>query len=221
MKGSTRIRHGQLVTGARLGRGPVLFTSTMTVRRSLCLLVLFLAAACAPRDRHWHATDITGAMPALAFHMQRASDGALVTESDYRGDVVVLYFGYTHCPDICPATLTNLSEVLSRLGPGARNVRILFVTVDPDRDTIPVLREYTKAFAPQVDSLRGDDDALLALARRYRVAYGVDKQKGPDAYSVMHSDAVFIFDRRGRARLVATSTDDVDGLAADIRRLDE
>jgi protein SCO1/2 len=160
-------------------------------------------------------------MPRLEFRMQRANDGASVTEQDYRGRIVALYFGYTHCPDICPATLTNLSDVLGRLGAGANQVRILFVTVDPDRDTLKSLKDYVRAFAPQTDGLRGDDDALAALARRYRVAYGVEKVSAERPYSVMHSDAVFVFDRKGRARLVATSTDDIDGLAADLRRLVE
>ena len=158
-------------------------------------------------------------MPRLAFRMQRASDGAVVTAQDYRGYIVTLYFGYTHCPDICPATLTNLSDMLQRLGARAGKICVLFVTVDPRRDTIQTLRDYVRAFSPQVDGLRGDDDALAALARRYRVAYGVERHSQGGAYSVMHSDAVFFFDRTGRARLVATSTDDVGGLAEDVGRL--
>jgi protein SCO1/2 len=151
--------------------------------------------------------------------MQRASDGAEVTERDYRGTAVALYFGYTNCPDICPATLSNLSNVVERLGARAKNVRVLFVTVDPDRDTLPTLKAYVSAFAKQVDALRGDDDALTALARRYRVAFGVENGPPGDGYNVMHSDAVFFFDRDGRARLVATSTEDIDGLASDLKRL--
>ena len=190
------------------------------MRAGLSIILLALAlAACSPNDEHWHATDIAGAMPSLAFRMQRANDGASVTEDSYRGNVVALYFGYTHCPDICPATLANLSDALARLGAHARDVRILFVTVDPDRDTIAALKDYGRAFAPQVDGLRGDDNALAALARRYRVAYGVEKSSRGDTYGVMHSDAVFFFDRDGRARLVATSTDDVAGIASDLRRL--
>ena len=193
---------------------------TAEMRTGLSIILLALAlAACSPRDEHWHATDIAGAMPSLAFRMQRANDGEIVTEGSYRGYVVALYFGYTHCPDICPATLANLSDALERLGARARDVRVLFVTVDPDRDTIPALRDYVRAFAPQVDGLRGDDNALAALARRYRVAYGVEKSSRGAAYSVMHSDAVFFFDRDGRARLVATSTEDVAGVTSDLRRL--
>lgn len=165
-----------------------------------------------------HATDITGAMPRLTFTMARASDGATVTADAYRAKVVMLYFGYTHCPDICPATLANLADVLRRLGPEANDVRILFVTVDPDRDALPVLKAYAAAFAPQVDGLRGNSNTLSELARRYRVAYSVDK--GPP-YTVMHSSAVFIFDASGRARLVTLSTDDTADLADDVKGLIE
>jgi protein SCO1 len=189
----------------------------MILRLSACLLVFAFATACAPEHRQ--TTNITGAMPRLEFRMQRASDGAFVTGQNYRGQVVALYFGYTHCPDICPATLTNLSDMLQRLGTRARKICVLFVTVDPRRDTIQTLRAYVRAFSPQVDGLLGDDDAIAALARRYRVAYGAEPRSRGGAYSVMHSDAVFFFDRDGRARLVATSTDDVSSLADDIDRL--
>ena len=181
----------------------------------LTLTLVVLLAGCGP-ETPWHATDITGAMPALAFAMNRASDGAGVTAADYRGRVTILYFGYTNCPDICPATLANLADVLGRLGSDADKVRVLFVTVDPNRDTLPVLKKYAAAFAPQVDGLRGSDNALANLARRYRIAYSVKSQP---KYEVMHSSAVFIFDRDGRARLVTLSTDDTAGLAEDLKRL--
>jgi len=132
---------------------------------------------------------------------------------------VLLYFGYTHCPDVCPTTLANLSDVLKRIGKRADEVRVLFVTVDPDRDTAPVLAAYVKAFAPQIDGLRGSADALLALARRYRVAYRVTRASGENPYSVMHSGAIFTFDRDGRARLVTTASDDTQAIADDVSRL--
>jgi protein SCO1/2 len=184
----------------------------------LFLPIVLLVAACS-RSVGWHATDITGAMPRLAFAMTRANDDKAVTAGDYRGKIALLYFGYTHCPDICPTTLANLSDMLQQLGTRANDVRVLFVTVDPDRDTQPVLRDYVKAFAPQIDGLRGSNDALVALARRYRVAYGVTPASGKNPYTVTHSDAVFFFDRDGRARLVATSTDDTHGISSDVRRL--
>src|SRR5262249_57265348 len=121
----------------------------------------------------WHATDISGAMPPLGFEMTRANDGAAVGGNDYRGKIVVLYFGYTHCPDICPTTLANLSEVLDKLGPKADQVRVLFVTVDPNRDTAALMKGYVNSFAPQIDGLRGTPDQLTAFTPRYRVAFSV------------------------------------------------
>jgi protein SCO1/2 len=186
------------------------------MRRAVFLALALLLAAC-HREQSWHAANITGAMPRLEFRMTRASDGSPVSASTYRGKVVLLYFGYTHCPDICPTTLANLSDALKRLGQHASEVRVLFVTVDPNRDTNKVLGEYVKAFAPEIDGLRGSDDALASLARRYRVAYSVTKENG--AYNVMHSEAVFFFDRVGRARLVTTSTENTTDIAYDIGHL--
>jgi protein SCO1/2 len=189
----------------------------MWFRTLLALASLLVLAACG--ESGWHATNITGAMPPLEFHMTRASDGATIGADAYEGKVVILYFGYTHCPDICPTTLANLSDVLARLGPRREQVRVLFVTVDPERDTLPILDAYTKAFAPEIDGLRGSDDALAALARRYRVAFGVTSAQDGKPYAVMHSDAVFFFDKTGRARLVTTSTADTAALAEDVKRL--
>jgi protein SCO1/2 len=158
-------------------------------------------------------------MPRLEFEMERAQDRRPVSADAYRGKVVLLYFGYTHCPDICPATLANLSDALQRLKDRAPDVRVLFVTVDPDRDSEKVLGEYVRAFAPEIDGLRGSKDALASLARRYRVAYSVTPASSGNTYSVMHSQAVFFFDRDGRARLVTTSTDNTSEIADDIRHL--
>ncbi len=146
--------------------------------------------------------------------MTRASDGAPVSGETYRGKVVALYFGYTNCPDVCPATLANLTGML--IGWTGRNVLVLFVTVDPHRDTPKLLDEYAKAFSPQIEGLRGTDNQLAGLARRYRVAYSVDP-KSP--YTVTHSNAVFFFDPTGRVRLVTTDTSDTAAMAADVEKL--
>jgi protein SCO1/2 len=181
----------------------------------MAIAALCALTACGP-EKPWHATDVTGAMPDLTFRMVRASDGLKVSGEDYRGRVVLLYFGYTHCPDVCPTTLANVSDILKRLGRDAEKVRVLFVSVDPDRDTLTVLKQYAEAFGAQVDGLHGSDNAIADLARRYRVAYSVTKT--PD-YVVTHTSAVFIFDDKGRARLVTTDTNDTAGLAEDIQRL--
>ena len=181
--------------------------------RALTLLTAFLLLAGCGKSG-FHMTDISGGMPKLDFRLTRASDGAAVNGASYRGKVVALYFGYSHCPDVCPTTLTNLADMLGKVN--SPDVRVLFVTVDPDRDSLPVMKQYAAAFSPQIDGLRGDANALADLARRYRVAYSV--KQGPP-YEVMHSNAVFFFDRNGRARLVTTDTTDTAAMAEDLKRL--
>ena len=165
------------------------------------------------------ASDISGVMPDLSFKMTRANDGATVTADSYRGKAVLLYFGYTHCPDECPTTLANLAKILHALGPDANSVRVLFVSVDPARDTPTILKAYVNTFAPQIDGLRGTDDQVASLARRYRVLYRVTPATAPANVEVMHSDSTFFFDAAGRARIVTTSTDDVHTISAGIEQL--
>lgn len=180
------------------------------MRITALFLALVLVSCSKPAS--WHMTDISGGMPKLDFHM--TANGKQVTAADFRGKVVALYFGYTHCPDVCPATLANLADMLGKVA--SPDVRVLFVTVDPDRDTDAVMADYAKAFSPQVVGLRGSPNALANLARTYRVAYEV--KKGPP-YDVTHSNAVFFFDRDGRARLVTTDTSDASAMAEDVKRL--
>lgn len=187
--------------------------------------VLLLAAAgslagCDASAAPWHAHDVTGTVAPLAFAMTDATTAQKVTEADVRGRVVLLTFGYTFCPDICPTTLTNLAAVLHGLGPLAERVRVLFVTVDPGRDTLEGLRRYTALFAPEIVGLRGTPDQIARLARRYRVAYSVSV--GPP-YEVTHSSLIYVFDGSGAGRLLiasmATAMPDVEGVTADVRRL--
>lgn len=195
-------------------------------------LVLLMAAglvtgllAMPPRARAWYSTEIAGSLPALAFNMARATDGKEVNATAYKGKVTLLYFGYTSCPDVCPTTLLNLTMALKKLGPLADDVRVLFVTVDPERDTLQVLKQYTSAFAPQTVGLRGTADQLAELAKRYRVAYSVNPATRDHPYEVTHSSAVYVFDRIGEARLLvsglATENPNLDGVADDLRTLIE
>lgn len=187
------------------------------LRRAPLLLSLLILAACGRGEMRTGVTDITGVMPDLKFVMQRANDSAWVSQDRYHGKITLLYFGYTHCPDVCPATLSNLANALKDLGPRADDVRVLFVSVDPARDNLAALKEYASAFAPQIDGLRSSDNEIAKLAQRYRVLYSVKKtDKGIE---VMHSDSVFIFDRGGHAREVMTDTSDTRGVAADIENL--
>lgn len=174
---------------------------------------------------NWHATNVTGSSPELRFTMTRAADGKEVTQADYAGKVVMLFFGYTFCPDVCPTTLANISDVLGRMGLAAEKVRALFVTVDPARDTLPVLASYVDHFAPQVVGLRGTEDQIVALARRYRIVHSVTPAHDGQPYEVSHSSAVYVFDGTGAARLLIASLSqlrpDIHGIEADLRRLVE
>ena len=174
--------------------------------RTLALIFALLLAGCS--RPHWNMTDISGSMPRLAFNLGGK------TAEQFRGKVVALYFGYTHCPDVCPTTLSDLTQMLDAVK--NPNVVVLFVTVDPSRDTDTVLAQYAKAFSQQITGLRGDANQLAALARTYRVAYSV--KKGPP-YEVMHSNAVFFFNRWGKPQLVTTDTSNPAAMASDVSRL--
>ncbi|HTV88334.1 MAG TPA: SCO family protein [Stellaceae bacterium] len=176
-------------------------------------------------DAKWHSIDVSGTLPPLDFTMTRAGDGKPVTQADYRGKVVLLYFGYTNCPDICPTVLAHVSTILDRLGPDAQRLRMLFVTVDPNRDTPTVLAKYVKNFGAEIDGLRGTPDELAMLARRYRAAYSVTPAVNGHPYEVTHSSAIYVFDAAGAARLIIASLSsqkpDIAGTTADLRRLVE
>ena len=194
-----------------------------TLAAALVLLFLGAALSACNRDEGWHETDVTGISPELNFTMTRAEDGRQVTAADYRGKVTLLYLGYTFCPDVCPTTLANLAEVLKNLGGEAKKVRVLFVTVDPARDTPKILNQYTDAFAPQMDGLVGTPDELAALARRYRIAYSVKPSDDPARYEVSHSPAIYVFGEQGKARLLignlGVGKPDLKGLGDDLHRL--
>jgi protein SCO1/2 len=157
----------------------------------------------------FHAQDITGAMPALEFNLTNEY-GMTMTAADLRGKTTLLYFGYTNCPYVCPTTLAHLAETLRRLGPRAESVRVLFVSVDPRRDSPGVLRRFASYFGPQFIGVTGTDEQLTALAKRYRVAYRCDEPDQNGAYAVYHSSAVFVFERDGKARLLVTTTSETD-----------
>lgn len=188
-------------------------------RHAAGLLLALTLSACGQSAPPRGVTDINGIMPALELSMIRANDGAAVSARDYLGKVSVLYFGYTHCPDVCPTTLSNLSLALGSMGKDADKVRVLFISVDPDRDTLPVLKSYVNAFAPQIDGLRGSANDIARLARRYRVAYSVTSASATQTYEVTHSNSVFFFDARGHARFVTMHTDDQGALVKTLRYL--
>ncbi|MBE0615187.1 MAG: SCO family protein [Burkholderiales bacterium] len=166
----------------------------------------------------WKTHDISSLVPDLAFTLTD-DRGRSVSAQDYRGKVALLFFGFTHCPDVCPTTLARLARTIQATDGGRDDVRVLVVTVDPARDSTAVMHEYVQAFGPQFVGLRGDAAALEALARRYRVAYALGKPDARGNYEVTHSSAVFVFDREGRARLLFSSKDTPAATAEDLRRV--
>jgi protein SCO1 len=188
------------------------------------LLPLLLAAAVllAGCDHHeplpWRLTNVSGHMPDLDFHLTD-DEGKPVAGADYRGKVVLLYFGYTHCPDVCPLTLAQLHVVMERLGPLADGARILFVSVDPARDTPAVMHAYVNAFDKRAVGLTGTASAIEALSKRYRSAFTREPDPGNGQYEVSHSSAIYLFDRDGNARLLATPATSQDDLVHDLHLL--
>lgn len=182
------------------------------------LMLTAALAGCVGSDPHYTLKSIRGLVSPLEFQMID-QDGQPVTAADYRHDIVLLYFGYTDCPDECPTTLTTLANALRTLGPQASQVRVLFVSVDPRRDTTEVLKRYVSNFGPEFVGLRPDQDELTALSKRYRIAYHYEKPDKDGNYEVDHSSAIFIFDRNGRARLLGLSDNTAQQVASDLHRL--
>lgn len=189
--------------------------------RLLLLLLLatgLLLGGCGGSPLPFRLTNISGHMPDLDFRLTDDS-GKPVTGADYRGKVVLLYFGYTHCPDVCPLTLAQLHVVMQRLGPLADGARILFVSVDPARDTPAIMHAYVNAFDKRAVGLVGDARSVEALSKRYRSAFTREPSSADGSYEVSHSSAIYVFDNHGRARVLATPSASQDDLVHDLHLL--
>ncbi len=174
---------------------------------------------CGQHGAPWRLTDVSGHLPDLAFTLV-GDDGRSVSADAFKGRVALVYFGYTHCPDVCPETMARLTQALTLLGGAAQHARILFISVDPARDTPALLHAYAAAFdSAHAVGLTGTPAQIEALARRYRVAYQMDESDAHGNYAVTHSSAVYVFDANGHARLLATDQDPPEAIAADLRRL--
>ncbi|MCM2558883.1 SCO family protein [Alcaligenes faecalis] len=180
-------------------------------------LGLFLLGSAAAANLH----PVRGFLPDLRFSLQAAGPKT-VTQDDFKDKVVMMFFGYASCPDICPTTLAQLGLVMEDLGNDAEQVRIIFVSVDPHRDTPDSLARYVAAFdGKHTTGLTGSEKQIADLARRYRVAFQIEKPdpKAPENYEVSHSRGVYIFDQQGRARYLAPDTESVQVLADGVRSL--
>lgn len=193
------------------------------VRRWVLALALLAVglAGCSDRSTNWSLYNVQGHLPDLSFSLQGAGNKT-VTQDAFDNKTVLLFFGYASCPDVCPTTMAQLTEVLRRLGDDARDVRILFVSVDPHRDTPDVLQAYVDAFNRNAVGLTGNEREVANLARRYRVAYQIEKPRPgatAEQYDVTHSRGVYIFDKHGKARLLASDSDQIDVVTKDLKQL--
>ena len=187
------------------------------LKLTFILLLAMLMHACS-EPLNWNASDITGMMPDLDFSLI-GPDGEVVESKSLQGKPVLIFFGFTSCPDVCPTTLTQLSVVMKKLGPQADDVQIALVSVDPDRDTPAVMKRYTASFGPWLLGLTGSDQALTTLRKTYGVYAAMESSDDKGAYNVMHSAAVFAFDATGRARLLISDVSDIDAVVSDIKQL--
>lgn len=179
-----------------------------------CLWALPGLHACGPTG--FHAIDITGVDYGRDFHLSDPQ-GRLRTLQDYKGRVVLIFFGFTQCPDICPTALSRAAAVMKLLGPVGDKVQVIFVTIDPERDTAALLAEYTRAFHPSFVGLRGDAAATAEAAREFKVFY--KKVPTGASYTMDHSAISYVVDREGRLRLAVKHEQTPEQLAADLKRL--
>jgi protein SCO1/2 len=193
----------------------------MISRRALLaagsLSAAYALAGCG-KKQHWDLDDVGSVLPNLQFHLT-SDTGQKVTAQTYRGKVAILYFGYTHCPDVCPLTMSHLAQAVTELGPQGKDVQILFVSVDPARDTLPVLHAYTQAFSPQAVGLTGTMDQIQDVAKRYHVAFNYGKKDQYGNYVVDHSAAIYIFSKDGRGTLIGSDQSLVKSIVHDVRQL--
>ncbi len=181
----------------------------------LLLVCLFLAHCSKPQ---FNNIDITGADYARDFALADVS-GAPRTLGDYRGKAVVVFFGYTHCPDVCPTMLAQLAQARRLLGADAGRVQVLFVTLDPERDTPPLLERYVHAFDPAFVALTGTQQQIEVAARQFRVFFQKVPGPTPDSYTLDHSSGSFAFDPQGHVRLYLRDDARPDQIASDLKRL--
>ncbi|AMP08339.1 ahpC/TSA family protein [Collimonas arenae] len=163
-------------------------------------------------------TDVTGLGYARDFALTDHT-GKPRTLADYKGKAVVVFFGYTQCPDVCPTTMVEMANVMKELGPLASKVQVLFITVDPERDTQELLSKYVPAFDPSFVGLYGDQAATEKVAKEFRVFYQKVPGKTPGSYSMDHTAGSYVFDPEGHIRLFVRHGQGPDPIAHDLKLL--
>lgn len=180
------------------------------------LLALGLSACSKPAS--FQNTDVTGLRYAEDFALTD-HNGVPRNLASFRGKVVLVFFGYTQCPDVCPTTMVELANVMKELGPKADQVQVLFVTVDPERDTQQLLAEYVPAFDKRFLGLRGDAAATAKVAKEFKIYYAKVPGKQPGSYSMDHTAGSYVFDKDGKVRLFVRHGQGPGPLVQDLKQL--
>ncbi|PZQ65640.1 MAG: SCO family protein [Variovorax paradoxus] len=175
-------------------------------------------SGCTESKPTFNAVDLTGAEYARDFKLTDMN-GQVRTLGDFKGKVVVVFFGYAQCPDVCPTTMTEMAQVKQKLGKDGDKLQVVFITVDPERDTPEIMKAYMGAFDPAFVALIPTPEQLAAVAKDFKVYYKKVDGKTPTSYSMDHSAAQYIYDPQGRLRLYARYGAGVDPMVADIQAL--
>lgn len=189
-------------------------------RRHLLLSAFAVSvAACTQSKPQFKAIDLTGADYAKDFHLPDA-DGRMRSLADFKGKIVALFFGYTQCPDVCPTTMAELAEAKKLLGPDGGKLQVVFVSLDPERDTSQVLKGYMGNFDPSFVALRpATPQQLEAVAKDFKVYYKKVEGNTPTSYTMDHSAATYVYDTKGQLRLYARYGAGPEALASDFKQL--
>jgi len=182
------------------------------------VLAVALLAACGRQGVQFQGSDVTGSAFGREFTLTDPA-GKTRTLADFRGKAVVMFFGYTQCPDVCPTTLAMLAEAMKQLGPDADRVQVLFVTIDPERDTPELLAQCVPASDKRFLGLRGDAEATARTAKEFKVIYQKQPGTTPGSYSMDHSAGLFLFDPQGRLRVYIGHNQATDIVTHDLRAL--
>ena len=188
------------------------------LRRFLCMALLAGCMACAPDKPQFNAVDLTGADYAQGFQL-KDHNGQMRTMADFKGQVVVVFFGYTQCPDFCPTTLTEWVQVKKALGDQGQRLQAVFITVDPERDTPALLQTYMANFDPTFLALVPSMEELPNLAKSFKLYYKKVAGSTPTSYTMDHQAGTYIYDPEGRLRLYARYGIGPQAMAQDIATL--
>ncbi len=190
------------------------------MRHLFLVLLMSVLAACKPavEANKLVATDITGAdfgqTLSLTDHM-----GKPRTLTEFKGKAVALFFGYTHCPDVCPTTMVDLKQTMKLLGPRADELQVLFVTLDPERDTQEVLAKFVPSFDARFIGLRGSVEEIAATAKTFKIFASKVQSAGKSGYTIDHSAGMYVFDKAGKIRLYINYGEKPVDMASDIKQI--